>query len=240
MDIDLANNAGDSEKIDGFYSSMKAIADRAVREVERIAVERDSLQVRIGEMAAEIERLQSVIDEANAQEPLARGYKNSMTGTCSEIYWLGDAPEGETNLYARPVPAQQSPSVAVPEILKKVIFEQPDENKQLVIGVDENDCPYFMLGLQKFRLDPTVIENRDHAKWYQKQLAIAFEKFTAGACLSQPPRITEQDAREIGLSAFRHMSQYGGRTLETWLEEAGRALLDKLNGKPESVGGSDQ
>lgn len=58
-------------------------------------------------------RLQSVIDEANAQEPLARGYKNSITGTCSELYWLGEAPEGDTNLYARPLPAQAIPEGSV-------------------------------------------------------------------------------------------------------------------------------
>ena len=49
----------------------------------------------------------------------------------------------------------------------------------------------------------------------------------------QSPRITEQDAREIAISGFRHMWHGGGRTVETWLEEAGFDLLAKLNGVTE-------
>lgn len=66
-------------------------------------MEIEQMRIRMGEMAAEIERLQSVIDEANAQEPaiVVRGRKvvgfNPAEGTRIE---------GE--FYARPIPAQQS------------------------------------------------------------------------------------------------------------------------------------
>lgn len=55
------------------------------------------------------------------QEPVARGYKNSMTGTGSELYWLGEIPEGETNLYASPLPAQ------IPEGYALVPIEPTDD-----------------------------------------------------------------------------------------------------------------
>ena len=116
MDIDLDNSAGDSDKMEGFYSSMKAIADRAVRDVERIAVERDSLQVRIGEMASEIERLQSVIDEANAQEPVGiADFQYQPDGTA--IVEISLSKQGDLNpgdeLFTRPIPTQQSPWLRV-------------------------------------------------------------------------------------------------------------------------------
>jgi hypothetical protein len=53
-------------------------------------------------------------------------------------------------------------------------------------------------------------------------------------------RITEQDARAIALSSFRHMSQYGGRTVETWLEEDSLALLAKLNEHREPVANNSE
>lgn len=116
MDIDLDNSAGDSDKIEGFYSSMKVVADRAVREVERIAVERDSLQVRIGEMAAEIERLQAVIDEANAMPSVGiADFQYQPDGTA--IVEVSLSKQGDLNpgdeLFTRPVPAQQSDTTGV-------------------------------------------------------------------------------------------------------------------------------
>ena len=56
------------------------------------------------------EQLKAKLAEIEGQKPIARGYKNSQTGTCSELFWLGDIPEGETYLYASPV--QQSPAIS--------------------------------------------------------------------------------------------------------------------------------
>ncbi len=69
----------------------------------------------VSALCDEIERLRAVIDAANAQEPLAKSYKNSSTGTGVEFLVINEMPEGETELYAHPIPAQQSPAVAVPD-----------------------------------------------------------------------------------------------------------------------------
>lgn len=190
----------------------------------------EQLHIRMGEMAAEIERLQSVIDEANSQVPVVRVLDGRVVDFNPN--YDGDVSNGE--FFARPIPAQQSPAVAVPEIFKKVIFEQPEETKELVIGVDDNDCPYFILGSQKFRLDPTVIENRDQAKWYQKQLSIAFEKFISGEHIRQSPRVTEQDAREIiddyiGFCDGKRLKPQSSAVIGMYMKNEFSALLDRLS-----------
>lgn len=83
--------------------------------------EMEVLQVRAGEMAAEIERLHSVIDEANAQGPYAYElFKDSpfgMDGT-KGVLVRGAPPvvdRWHKPLYARPIPAQQSPVMAIDE-----------------------------------------------------------------------------------------------------------------------------
>lgn len=63
-----------------------------------------------------------------------------------------------------------------------------------------------------------------------------FNVMISAASISPSPRITEQDAREIAedFTAFRD----GVLTFDHWLDIGdGRALLNKLNDKPESVGG---
>lgn len=155
----------------------------------------------------------------------SEGYKGTLSGYLLKRAWQ------IRPLYAAPIPAQQSPAVAVYDSFRKVIFEQPDEAKELVIGVDDNDCPYFILGAQKFRLDPTVIENREHAKWYQKQLSIAFERFTTDAHIQPSPRITDQDARKI-IKEYLKWSDSSNNShnhFEFFKSTEGRALLDKLN-----------
>lgn len=101
----------------------------------------DELQVlrtRVGEMAAEIERLNAVIDEANAHEPVAtidvhfdtsdyepdEDRKLTYVVKGKKLEQLGI---GKHNLYANPIPAQQSPSecddqgfAIVEEALKRV------------------------------------------------------------------------------------------------------------------------
>lgn len=68
----------------------------------------EQLHIRMGEMAAEIERLQSVIDEANAQEPVGKVRKVAHGGPHAfQVY--DNLQIGESKVYARPIPAQQSP-----------------------------------------------------------------------------------------------------------------------------------
>ena len=75
----------------------------------------EQLHIRMGEMAAEIERLQSVLDEASAQDPV--DYERLLNGEwvkCSKTrYEVTSDPVRA--LYTRPIPGQQSPAVAVPE-----------------------------------------------------------------------------------------------------------------------------
>lgn len=75
--------------------------------------------VRCGEMAAEVERLQSVIDEANVRvwAEAARVLENSDAPKAAQ-FWR----QGVVNLFrnraataAHPIPAQQSPAAAIPE-----------------------------------------------------------------------------------------------------------------------------
>lgn len=195
----------------------------------------EQMRIRMGEMAAEIERLQSVIDEANAQPSCAEcgngdqglalycvkcidtiqqspglnfTVMQALATLKTEVLGL-ESPVYAIQLIERIEAEQQSPAVAVPDGLR-----------ELIAACRQIGFPVVTEGMRY------VIDDM--------QSALTRVQNSIGAA---SPSITEQDAREIGLSAFRHMSQYGGRTLETWLEEAGRALLDNLNDKSESVGG---
>lgn len=70
----------------------------------------DELKNQITAYQLTIENMEAEREAMMQQKPLAKGYKNSMTGTCSDLYWLGDAPEGVTYLYAGPLPAHQIPA----------------------------------------------------------------------------------------------------------------------------------
>lgn len=178
----------------------------------------------VEKLRAENARLQSVIDAANAQEPIARGYKNSITGSCSDLYWLADAPEGETNLYARPIPAQQSPAVAVPDdnpnewVIEKLSYHKFERNDLNIDG-----CLNYLESEWK------EIQGRT-----TRQLVMQILELLAAA---PSPRITEQDAREIAKSyfAFNNTREFTEKNFKCWLKAYGRALLDKLkevkNGK---------
>ena len=66
-------------------------------------------KVRMGEMAAEIERLQSIVDAANAQEPFT---VIDYDGEKAEIVMHFEVRDiGKIKLYRRPIPAQQSPRI---------------------------------------------------------------------------------------------------------------------------------
>lgn len=86
-------------------------------------------------LEAENSRLQSVIDEANAQEHVYfwREIGESDWIQCHKdwYYKCADSAEHDTKmLYTRPIPAQQSPAVAVPELLERL------ELAEMMIGTN--------------------------------------------------------------------------------------------------------
>lgn len=93
--------------------------------------ELDILRVRVGEMAAEIERLQSVIDEANAQKPIYQA--QSVGGLWSDVTAENYAMHETWRIaYARPIPAQQSPHGLTFEDYEEVLAG----HRKLVLELD--------------------------------------------------------------------------------------------------------
>ena len=81
---------------------------------------------KFNELRAENARLQAIIDEANAQEPVSNVHvfydtSDYESGVDRRLTWdtfgsnFKSLGIGKHKLYARPIPAQQSPAVAVPE-----------------------------------------------------------------------------------------------------------------------------
>lgn len=96
------------------------------------------LRTRVGEMAAEIERLQSVIDEANAQEPVVYLNVDTELGyTFVDNGFVDDLMDGKHPLYAAPVPAQQSPAALLPDGYRLISNEKLENfgNREFAKGV---------------------------------------------------------------------------------------------------------
>lgn len=165
----------------------------------------EQMRIRMGEMGAEIERLQGVIDEANSQEPIYQ-YSNTQNVNlwtdCDKDTYDIMRKEYRRIVYARPIPAQQSPAVAVPET-ETVYFRYANSRVESTICVQKGEAHKHV--------DPKlIIKIVPHA---------------------QSPRITEQDASEIINSAINFMYETKSRhSIDYWLHEEGRALLNKLNG----------
>lgn len=74
----------------------------------------------ITDLLAEVTRLRAIIDEANAQKPfIYRKEPHKGWPEYSEINEFSDGFGGGLALYAAPIPAQQSPAVAVPDWIIK-------------------------------------------------------------------------------------------------------------------------
>lgn len=224
--------------IQGSYQGAVHVLDGAIVEAESIQSECEMLRVRVGEMAAEIERLnvandqitkaqidnynmatdawdenkllrsenarlQSIIDEANAQEPNCwRVSHRSFCGTTTDSKEIAEDPFYDgcvINLYSRPIPVQPSPAVAVPDDWRIV------EKKTCYALICGNEVIATLAGS----------EAQENAAIIAKLLA--------------SPRIAEQDVREI-LDAYWNSTDDCG----DWLKSVdGRALLNKLNGRYE-------
>lgn len=207
--------------LNGAYQGAESLIERAMAEAEELKselAELDTLRTRVTEMAAEVDRLQSVIDEANAQEPY-RYIGNGKTLAYPNPVYENDAEW--VPVYLRTVPAQQSPAVAV-----------TDEKTNFCALKSITDSQVNAVARAFWRR--IYAYRNDYGIELPKPLPVEFMAHMATALTwvdrEPSPRITEQDARIIGLSAFRHLSKYGGRTVDTWIEEDGSALLNKLNG----------
>jgi hypothetical protein len=208
--------------LQGAYQGAEHVLDGAIVEARSIQSECETLRVRIGEMAAEIERLQGVIDAANAQEPVAVACgagKIYVKSDFSDIdSFLRDC-KNNTTLYARPIPAQPSPAVAVPDY-KEGLFQlrQQAENwstklgfitsvinsRKISLSAKEREFPHLLI--ERLHTDSELLKRR-----------------------SESPRITEQDVRQI-LDAYWDSTDDCGDCLKS---VDGRALLNKLNGRYE-------
>lgn len=155
----------------------------------------EQMRIRMGEMAAEIERLKSIIDEANAQEPAVTvvEWNAGGSGSFKEAQGIHRL-DGGTKLYARPIPAQQSPVI-------------PN-------GVYENKCSCgsFFFGVKN---QPFCAKCYDDKLRSQQSPAVAISK------TENTTRITEQDTD--GLLPLRPIDHPDCQVM-LWSEQELRAI----------------
>ncbi len=196
------------------------------------------------QLRAQNARLQSIIDEANAQEPVGYMVRGSFFYSKVEAEKSADHLTANyentdvINVYVDPIPAQQSVDrdtiinvlLSIGNmsegIIADAIISAIGAQQSPAVAVPDNfngddrkliECATALLELDaKGVLVPHGIGG--HAR-------TIIESFVSRA--SNPsPRITEQDAREI-------ISSYAGVphhiTIDDWVHEEGLALLNKLN-----------
>lgn len=182
---------------------------------------------------AENARLQSEIDAANAQGPVIR-VRDGRVVDFNPNY-DGDVSNGE--FFARPIPAQQPPAVAVPDDWEQSILDAMDEG--------------FSVRRELGNLADGGLVNDDTQLGVEFAISHIKSLITKGVIV-QSPHITEQDDISIIEQLVNDLySEIEARfTPETLKYESmkrkydndmdtvnrGRALLEKLN-KPDSAGG---
>jgi len=239
--------------------SLRAENARLQSEVEVLT---DSLSAERRANAAnslERERLQSEIDEANAQEPIGYAvevYWQSMQdpadcGEGLEIYPVDefektDRSKDDENVfpvYARPIPAQQSQAVAVPELKDIEVTDQMASAFNQAIcddAMNDQDIEEVKTGLRAAisHLHPMpksfyeleierIVAINDSLLANERRL---IERLRT---MQPSPRITEQDAREIIESSYTFTfsdHKEADENFKFWLLNVGRSLLNKLNG----------
>lgn len=179
-------------------------------------------------------RLQAIIDEANAQEPVAFEH---VAGSITSMLAYGKIPENVFSnasmdrinyegvhveikpLYARPIPAQQSPAVGISKkesTTSSPAVAVPDEIISAINELRKN------IRTEGKSVSYCGIRDNDSTR-------DALEKLFSFN-LTQSPRITEQDAREIAQSAVEYYADHRWREGDKfWMHDKGRALLEKLN-----------
>lgn len=180
-------------------------------------------------MRAENARLQPVIDEANAQEPVGT--------SCDEVSDYGLHPVNFTNrvelgqkLYARPIPAQQSPAVAVPDY-KEELFQlrQQAENwstklgfitsvinsRKISLSEKEREFPHLLI--ERLHTDSELLKQRSSQPAVAVQICdecdIAECKHVRDKTLqiiaNQSPRITDPTELELHRADYRAIKSAG-------------------------------
>jgi hypothetical protein len=94
---------------------------------------------------------------------------------------------------------------------------KPEQPNSAAVEPDEVLNFHNWYNKQFFSLDSTL---KDLQIWIAAK---------AEAQSTNPQRITEQDAREIALSALRYWTQISNGTVEGWFDWCGNKLLSKLN-----------
>lgn len=205
--------------LQGAYQGAESFIEQAMEEADKLKqelAEIDTLRTRVTEMAAEVERLQGLIDAANAQGPVATidvhfdtsDYELDEDRKLTYVFkgkTLEQLGIGRHNLYAHPIPAQQSP-----------------ENKELTFYGNVNVSEAIAMVEQQS--PAVVVPDETISEAYLRGYKDAAKEYT------ESPRITEQDAREIVMSAWRYWMNGYGRTIDTWSEEEWPNVFNKING----------
>jgi hypothetical protein len=229
-------------------------------------------------------RLQSVIDEANTQEPVASRrkdfmgnyvYRNEIISGNEPLFsrqltaqqsayfltqYIAPAESVDPKNFGAIPDAQQSPVVAVPaeqiildwlgrakiEGKKNLYALKLCEIKQMLseisrsspsTSITEQDAteiegPEVYLFRRK-GLEPFLTCSRERFDEISRNDSFETKVLYKNALFSAPfphSRISEQDAREIAMSAWRYWMNGCGRTIDTWVEEEWPNVLNKLNG----------
>lgn len=267
-----------SERMDEIYTPFKRLIDGLVAENKDLKAENESLKslslVKLLEqkdsvivkqeeanewLRAENARLQAIIDEANAQEPVAitNGELGSKVSTLDRFIDAGQ------NLYTAPIPAQQS--TAMPEGWKitkidngYVIKDRAGLDVTIVNGRASSGLTYPWEFMQNFLDDllsnfnasksPAVAGLGDIQlmidrvrKWGVENTGNepsvscfhhALDELVVA--LIQSPRITEQDAAQIILSFHWFAESFKSKyfhnpSFTDWHKQEGQKVLNKLN-----------
>lgn len=208
------------------------------------------LQDRVDRLELENSRLQSVIDAANAQEPISNVdvYYDSNDSGDRILTWdtfglnFKSLGVGKHKLYARPIPAQQSQALAVPE---KIGFSEAlkvcdigftnwklkEHNKKWFKRIDGTPIPNDLLCCIAEAFSNNG-ENEDLMEFH------ALGRFEDSCAKSDPARITEQDAREIVTAWAKYVDDHDETVAIPDFEWSHhewkfilRGILNKLNEK---------
>lgn len=175
------------------------------------------LQDRLDRLELENSRLQAVIDEANAQEPVA-----SINGVW-ELRWAGSGPivhiaekhglKIGDRLYARPIPAQQSQAVAAPEKVfcaNNTVMRSEVKKHFSIRSQSEQDSRaafYDWAASKKLPIDSIWSSPGEPFEDSDTQTCWEIWQAAQSAITDQSPNITEQDAREIATAWAMFMAK---------------------------------
>lgn len=245
--------------LQGAYQGAESFIEQAMAEAGKLKSELselETLRTRVTEMAAEVERLQSAIDEANAQDPCFEVGRHGKSGD----YFVTELKSNVKlykgmRLFARPIPAQQSPAVVVTDHWAEKNPGIADQLKneaiacRIALGFKAEADDVSTSDLTKKIESLSVPEKPEFNGWYCAQCQCGVDPSdvtyheTHTACgryitddvPPTSPRITEQDAREIiedyiGYCDGKRLKPQSPFVIGVYLKKGSSALLNKLNG----------